>query len=66
MEFLTGKESDKMKKQPMTERWFKCPECGAVFRAFKSSAKRTSAGHVKDLYCPWCKKDRKMVQIKYY
>lgn len=55
-----------MKKQPMTERWFKCPDCGSVFRAFKSSAKRTSAGHVKDMYCPWCKKEEKMVQIRYY
>ena len=55
-----------MKRQPVVQRWFKCPDCHKIFAAFKSKAKQTSEGHIKDMYCPWCRKDQKMIQIRYH
>lgn len=54
-----------MKKRQMTERRFKCPDCQAVMTAYKSSAKRTAAGHKKTMWCPWCKAEKNFIQIRY-
>lgn len=54
-----------MKKRNMTERRFKCKECGITMTAYKSSANRTPAGHIKDIYCWHCKTVTKFIQIKY-
>lgn len=55
-----------MKRQPVFERWFKCPKCSALLSAYKSAAKKTAAGHIKTMWCPWCKKERDFIQIKYH
>lgn len=54
-----------MRKQNVTERRFKCTECKAIMTAYKSSARRTAEGHIKTMYCPWCKADRQFVQFRY-
>lgn len=54
-----------MRKRDMTERQFKCTECNAIMTAYKSSARRTSEGHIKTMYCPWCKKETDFVQFRY-
>jgi transcription elongation factor Elf1 len=42
-------------------RWFGCPECGAVVTATKGQ--KTPAGHIKTMYCPICKTDRRFMQV---
>ena len=54
-----------MKKRDVTERRFKCTECNAVMTVYKSSARRTTEGHIKTMYCPWCKAGRQFVQFRY-
>lgn len=54
-----------MRKRNVTERRFKCPECKAIMTAYKSSARRTAEGHIKHMWCPWCKKEQPFVQYRY-
>lgn len=56
---------DKMRKKPMTERRFKCPDCKTIQTAYKSSSHKTANGHVKHMYCVWCKKTQPFVQFVY-
>lgn len=35
---------------------FICPECGRSFPLPRQKSKRREKGHIKDLYCPFCKK----------
>jgi len=53
-----------MKKQSITMRWFKCPECGAVSTAPKKSSRRTKIGHVKTMRCWKCQKVQQFEQIE--
>lgn len=55
----------KMRKKPMTERRFKCPGCKTIQTAYKSSSHKTANGHVKHMYCVWCKKTQPFVQFVY-
>lgn len=55
-----------MRKTKVTQRWFKCPGCNTIQAAFKNNARKTSEGHIKDMWCPWCKKEQKFVQIRYH
>lgn len=54
-----------MKKRNMTERRFKCSGCGSIQTAYKSSAIRTASGHIKTMYCIYCKQNKDFIQIKY-
>lgn len=54
-----------MKKRNVTERRFKCPVCNSVQTAYKSSARLTSEGHIKTMWCVWCKAERQFVQFRY-
>lgn len=45
-------------------RTFKCLDCGNKLYASKLK-KFTKNGHLKDMYCPWCKKTKTMKQIDY-
>lgn len=38
---------------------FKCPVCGNMIPLPRTKAKPRERGHIKDLYCPWCKEVRK-------
>ena len=48
-----------------TERRFKCPVCGTVLTAYKLSSRRTSAGHIKTMWCYKCKKVQNFTQVRY-
>ena len=41
---------------------FRCP-CGAVNPVAKRGRKVHGPGHVKDLYCPVCRKTTKQIQL---
>ena len=53
-------------RKNVTERFFKCPECGTVLTAFKKSSRRTSVNHVKHMYCYKCKEVRPFIQLSKY
>lgn len=55
----------KYMKKDVTERRFKCNECKAIMTAYKYSSRRTPEGHIKTMYCPWCKKVTDFTQYKY-
>lgn len=42
---------------------FRCPRCGAVNPVVKRPKKRHAPGHVKDFYCPRCRRVTKRVQL---
>lgn len=48
-----------------TQRRFKCPECLTIQTAPKSSSRMTAVGHIKTMYCPWCKKTQDFTQVRY-
>ena len=43
---------------------FICPECGKSFPIMRSHGQHRGKGHIKDLYCPFCKADRKFREVK--
>ena len=48
----------------VTERRFKCPDCGTVQTAYKLSSRRTAAGHIKTMWCYKCKKVKNFTQVR--
>lgn len=45
---------------------FFCTECGKEnIMVFRSRGKRREAGHLKKLYCPYCKEERNCAEISY-
>lgn len=53
-----------MKKRSFDMRTFRCPECGGTAKAAKRADRRTGPGHIKTMWCPWCRDMRDMVQIE--
>ena len=53
-------------RKNVTERYFKCPECGTVLTAYKKSSRRTSVNHIKHMYCYKCKEVRPFIQLSKY
>ena len=41
-----------------------CSECGYIFPIFRKANKQKKELHIKDLYCPLCKKDTKHLEMK--
>lgn len=54
-----------MRKQ-VTERSFRCPDCGVVVTAYKKSSRRTAQGHIKHMYCYKCKDIKGFTQLSKY
>jgi transcription elongation factor Elf1 len=50
--------------RPRQQRWFQCPECGAVVSAHKWRGHFTGAGHIKTMWCWQCQHIRDFVQLK--
>lgn len=44
---------------------FICKECGMELRLPRQHCGQRKSGHLKDLYCPQCKRDTKFREIKY-
>lgn len=51
-------------KRNVTMRVFKCPYCNFKTIAYKSSARRTKKGHLKNLWCPFCKDEHNFIQVE--
>lgn len=45
-------------------RTFRCPDCGHEMYASKRSSHKTKIGHLKRLWCPWCKAMKNMEQVE--
>lgn len=41
-----------------------CTMCGKVITIQRSKGKLYKSGHIKDLWCPNCKRDRKFYELK--
>ncbi|AAY53029.1 ribosome associated inhibitor A; zinc finger domain [Listeria phage A511] len=41
-----------------------CPECGEKVSIFRRSAKQKKDGHIKHMYCPYCKKTQGFVESR--
>ena len=55
-----------MRRKPMSERIFECPDCKTKMIAYKQSNRKTKEGHVKDLWCYKCKDFKKFIQLSQY
>jgi len=53
-----------MKQYKTTIEYYICPECGMKFPIPRK--KRREKGHIKDLWCPGCKKIQKFVKGEQY
>ena len=51
-------------RQSYQLRRFRCPDCSKEMYAPKRGGKRTTPGHLKRLWCPFCKKIQNMEQIE--
>lgn len=43
---------------------FMCSECGGTFPLPRQKARKREKGHIKDLWCPKCKKIVKTIEIR--
>ena len=59
------KNNLRLGKRGVYERYFQCPTCKHTYIAYKSSSKRTAEGHIKTMWCSFCKKQQQMVQYTY-
>ena len=41
-----------------------CPDCSCSFPIPRRKGSERERGHIKDLYCPFCKKETKMTEYK--
>ena len=44
---------------------FVCQECDTVFPFPRCHGRQREHGHIKDIWCPGCKKETKFREIKY-
>lgn len=52
-----------MKKHKYIIRVFECTQCHKKMYAAKGSAIKTSNGHIKSMFCPYCHCDQDFIQI---
>lgn len=53
-----------MKKQVMVYSKLDCTECGTSLNVPRKRSKRREQGHIKDMWCPMCKKETKFIENK--
>ena len=54
-----------MKKQRFMDlSTFVCPCCNKTFPIMRSHGKQRERGHIKDIWCPFCKEERKFMEIR--
>ena len=54
-----------MKRRPYVISNFICEECGTTVPLPRCHGQQREHGHIKDLWCPGCKKESKFKEIKY-
>lgn len=53
-----------MSKRQSYPTLIKCTSCGNPQQIWRRAGRQKKYGHIKDIYCPYCKKDVKGVEIK--
>ena len=53
-----------MKIKNMNKSDMICPECGKKFPIIRIASKTREKNHIKDLYCPYCKKEQKFLEVR--
>ena len=54
-----------MRKQRfMDQSTLVCPVCHNTFPIMRNHGQHRKRGHIKDLWCPFCKAERKMVEAR--
>ena len=43
---------------------FICSECGNTFPIMRNHGQHRERGHVKDIWCPYCKAERKFMEVR--
>ena len=43
---------------------FICPACGNKIPLMRKRNRQREKGHIKDLWCPFCRTDRKFLEIR--
>lgn len=46
--------------------YYKCNCCGGELTIPRQKGRRRGVGHIKDLWCPWCKIDTKFIEKGIY
>ena len=52
------------KNRFMDKSTFICPVCGNTFPLMRSHGYHRGKGHIKDLWCVYCKSERKFLEVK--
>lgn len=53
-----------MRRQSYNISNFLCPECNHLIPLPRKRKSEREAGHIKDIYCPWCDKVQKTIEYK--
>ena len=48
----------------MDQSIFICTVCGNRFPLMRDHGNQRERGHIKDLWCPFCKADRKFLEVR--
>ena len=43
---------------------FVCPVCNKTFPIMRNHGKQREKGHIKDIWCPYCRQERKFLEIR--
>ena len=55
-----------MRKQRfMDQSVFICPVCQNKFPLMRNHGNQREKGHIKDLWCPFCKTERKFIEVRH-
>lgn len=41
-----------------------CPVCGKPFPIMRNYGRQRERGHIKDIWCPYCKQTQKMSEVR--
>lgn len=53
-----------MRKRRIVQNAVVCPSCGQKIEFWRYATHQHKAGHRKPMWCPFCKKRQKMIEIK--
>ena len=62
---MCGEYGIMKKKRFMDLSLFICPECSKSFPIMRNRGESRKRGHIKDIWCPYCKANRKFKEIRH-
>jgi len=57
-------EGENMKRKSFVISYFICQKCNNTFPLPRFKNSQRENGHIKDIWCPWCKDESKFLEIK--